>query len=60
MKQFLCVVDESAVALLSGLLGANIRFLEVQGLDVKEHPALKILVTPVAAVETPIDTPEAQ
>ena len=47
-KQFLMIVDEYMMMRLQTTLHPDIKFLEVQGMDMMGNPDYKVLVSPAA------------
>jgi hypothetical protein len=58
-KQYLIIVDDGQKALLQALLGGNVQFLEVQGMDMQGNASCKVLVAPVAPPVNPMPVPDA-
>ncbi len=60
MKNYLLMVDELTVAFLSRII-PNIKYVEVEGMNITDNPKVQILVNPLAQpIETPTETVDVQ
>jgi len=47
-KQYLLIVDEKSASLITGVFGASVHLLEVQGVPMTGNNTHSILVSPIA------------